>query len=98
MNLHERSLSVLACRYVDEVIIGAPWEVSKDTVRLSALYLTTPKWLSFMKKLILTMIWILQITTFDIWKVVHGTVAESDDFQKVKRDLYKVEYKELDFL
>ncbi|KAF1883915.1 hypothetical protein Lal_00038409 [Lupinus albus] len=30
MNLHERSLSVLACRYVDEVIIGAPWEVSKD--------------------------------------------------------------------
>ncbi|KAL6998542.1 Ethanolamine-phosphate cytidylyltransferase [Sarracenia purpurea var. burkii] len=32
MNLHERSLSVLACRYVDEVIIGAPWEVSKDTI------------------------------------------------------------------
>ncbi|KAL4381992.1 hypothetical protein AHAS_Ahas04G0188900 [Arachis hypogaea] len=30
MNLHERSLSVLACRYVDEVIIGAPWEVSRD--------------------------------------------------------------------
>lgn len=35
MNLHERSLSVLACRYVDEVIIGAPWEVSKDMVSLS---------------------------------------------------------------
>ncbi|KAL8093200.1 hypothetical protein AgCh_035187 [Apium graveolens] len=35
MNLHERSLSVLACRYVDEVIIGAPWEVSKDMVILS---------------------------------------------------------------
>lgn len=34
MNLHERSLSVLACRYVDEVIIGAPWEVSKDMVCL----------------------------------------------------------------
>ncbi|URE45729.1 ethanolamine-phosphate cytidylyltransferase [Musa troglodytarum] len=33
MNLHERSLSVLACRYVDEVIIGAPWEVSKDMKR-----------------------------------------------------------------
>lgn len=33
MNLHERSLSVLACRYVDEVIIGAPWEVTKDLVR-----------------------------------------------------------------
>ena len=32
MNLHERSLSVLACRYVGEVIIGAPWEVSKDTI------------------------------------------------------------------
>ena len=52
----------------------------------------------FHVKLILTMIWILQITTFDIWKVVHGTVAESDDFQKVKRDLYKLQYKELDFL
>lgn len=34
MNLHERSLSVLACRYVDEVIIGAPYEVSKDMVSL----------------------------------------------------------------
>ncbi|KAG0625571.1 hypothetical protein M758_2G065600 [Ceratodon purpureus] len=34
MHVHERSLSVLACRYVDEVIIGAPWEVSKDMVRL----------------------------------------------------------------
>lgn len=34
MNLHERSLSVLACRYVDEVIIGAPWEVSKDMVSI----------------------------------------------------------------
>lgn len=32
MNLHERSLSVLACRYADEVIIGAPGEVSKDMV------------------------------------------------------------------
>ncbi|XP_072996454.1 ethanolamine-phosphate cytidylyltransferase-like [Typha latifolia] len=32
MNLHERSLSVLACRHVDEVIIGAPWEVSKDMI------------------------------------------------------------------
>ncbi|KAJ0262301.1 Ethanolamine-phosphate cytidylyltransferase [Hirschfeldia incana] len=61
MNLHERSLSVLACRYVDEVIIGAPWEVSKDT-----------------------------ITTFNIWKVVHGTVAESDDFQKEEDNPYAV--------
>ncbi|KAJ7969466.1 Ethanolamine-phosphate cytidylyltransferase [Quillaja saponaria] len=32
MHLYERSLSVLACRYVDEVIIGAPWEVSKDLI------------------------------------------------------------------
>ncbi|XP_020109808.1 ethanolamine-phosphate cytidylyltransferase-like [Ananas comosus] len=32
MHLHERSLSVLACRYVDEVIIGAPWEVSRDMI------------------------------------------------------------------
>ncbi|KAF3338315.1 Ethanolamine-phosphate cytidylyltransferase [Carex littledalei] len=32
MNLHERSLSVLACRYVDEVIIGSPREVSKDMI------------------------------------------------------------------
>ncbi len=29
MNLHERVLSVLACRYVDEVVIGAPWAVTK---------------------------------------------------------------------
>ncbi|CAH8376367.1 unnamed protein product [Eruca vesicaria subsp. sativa] len=61
MNLHERSLSVLACRYVDEVIIGAPSEVSKDT-----------------------------ITTFDISLVVHGTVAESDDFQKEEGNPYAV--------
>ncbi|XP_043710429.1 ethanolamine-phosphate cytidylyltransferase-like, partial [Telopea speciosissima] len=32
MLLHERSLSVLACRYVDEVIMGAPWEVTKDMI------------------------------------------------------------------
>ncbi|CAI9262424.1 unnamed protein product [Lactuca saligna] len=32
MHLHERSLSVLACRYVDEVIIGAPWEITKDMI------------------------------------------------------------------
>ncbi|KAL5539052.1 hypothetical protein UlMin_042930 [Ulmus minor] len=61
MNLHERSLSVLACRYVDEVIIGAPWEVSKDT-----------------------------ITTFNISLVVHGTVAENNDFQKEKDNPYAV--------
>lgn len=32
MNLHERVLSVLSCRYVDEVIIGAPWEVGKELI------------------------------------------------------------------
>ncbi|KAK7290413.1 hypothetical protein RIF29_04820 [Crotalaria pallida] len=32
MNLLERSLSVLACRYVDEVIIGAPWKITKDLI------------------------------------------------------------------
>ncbi|KAK2655488.1 hypothetical protein Ddye_008540 [Dipteronia dyeriana] len=61
MNLHERSLSVLACRYVDEVIIGAPWEVSKDMV-----------------------------TTFNISLVVHGTVAENNDFQKEQDNPYAV--------
>lgn len=30
MNLHERTLSVLACRYVDEVVIGAPYKVTKE--------------------------------------------------------------------
>lgn len=30
MNLHERTLSVLACRYVSEVVIGAPYSVTKD--------------------------------------------------------------------
>uniref|UniRef100_A0A453FXZ5 ethanolamine-phosphate cytidylyltransferase n=3 Tax=Aegilops tauschii TaxID=37682 RepID=A0A453FXZ5_AEGTS len=32
MHLHERTLGVLACRYVDEVIIGAPLEVSRDMI------------------------------------------------------------------
>lgn len=30
MNLNERVLSVLSCRYVDEVVIGAPYSVTKD--------------------------------------------------------------------
>lgn len=30
MNLHERVLSVLACRYVSEVVIGAPYSVTAD--------------------------------------------------------------------
>ena len=32
MNLHERVLCVLSCRYVDEVVIGAPYSVSQDMV------------------------------------------------------------------
>ncbi|KAI8353751.1 hypothetical protein B0O80DRAFT_508482 [Mortierella sp. GBAus27b] len=32
MNLHERVLSVLACRYVDEVVIGAPYSVSSQVL------------------------------------------------------------------
>ncbi|XP_063244456.1 ethanolamine-phosphate cytidylyltransferase isoform X3 [Bacillus rossius redtenbacheri] len=30
MNLHERVLSVLACKYVSEVVIGAPYRVTKE--------------------------------------------------------------------
>jgi len=33
MNLHERVLSVLSCRYVDEVIIGAPWSITEDFIQ-----------------------------------------------------------------
>ena len=42
MNLHERSLSVLSCRYVDEVIIGAPWEVTNDMVCFALHFLEDP--------------------------------------------------------
>jgi len=30
MNLHERVLNVLSCKFVDEVVIGAPWQVTRD--------------------------------------------------------------------
>lgn len=33
MNLHERTLCVLSCRYVNEVIIGAPWAITKDLIK-----------------------------------------------------------------
>lgn len=33
MNLHERVLNVLACKYADEVIIGAPWKVTEDLIK-----------------------------------------------------------------
>eukprot|EP00775_Hariotina_reticulata_P012936 gene12936-13064_t len=33
MNVHERALSVLACKYVDEVVIGAPTVIAADMLR-----------------------------------------------------------------
>ena len=33
MNLHERVMNVLSCKYVDEVVIGAPWVCGKDLVK-----------------------------------------------------------------
>jgi cytidyltransferase-like protein len=33
MNVHERALSVLACRFVDEVVIGAPTNLTVDLVK-----------------------------------------------------------------
>jgi ethanolamine-phosphate cytidylyltransferase len=33
MGLHERALSVLACRYTDEVIIGAPSTITEDLLK-----------------------------------------------------------------
>ena len=38
MNLHERVLSVLACRYVDQVIIGAPYKVSNELLNQFKVY------------------------------------------------------------
>uniref|UniRef100_M8BTF5 ethanolamine-phosphate cytidylyltransferase n=1 Tax=Aegilops tauschii TaxID=37682 RepID=M8BTF5_AEGTA len=70
MNLHERSLSVLACRYVDEVIIGAPWHISKDMDRLVITccnFSCQPGY-------------VCVITTFNISLVVHGTIAENMDY------------------
>jgi len=34
MSLQERTLNVLSCRYVDEVVIGCPWIVSGDMVNV----------------------------------------------------------------
>ena len=33
MSLHERVLMVLACKYVDDVVIGAPYEISHDFIK-----------------------------------------------------------------
>lgn len=32
MNLHERVLSVLGCRYVDDVLIDAPYEITPEVI------------------------------------------------------------------
>ena len=39
LNLHERALSVLSCRHVDEVILGAPWKVTEDMIRTMSISL-----------------------------------------------------------
>lgn len=33
MNLHERTLNLLSMRYVDDVIMGAPWEINEDMIK-----------------------------------------------------------------
>jgi len=33
MNLYERTLNLLAIRYVDDVIMGAPWEITEDMIK-----------------------------------------------------------------
>ena len=33
MNLQERVLNVLSCKYVDDVLIGAPWKISKQMIK-----------------------------------------------------------------
>jgi len=33
MNLHERVLNVLSCVHADEVVIGAPWELTEDLIK-----------------------------------------------------------------
>ncbi|KDD76579.1 hypothetical protein H632_c175p1 [Helicosporidium sp. ATCC 50920] len=57
MSVHERALSVLACKYADEVIIGAPRVITADL-----------------------------LTTFNISKVVRGTVHETGQVQAAGAD------------
>jgi ethanolamine-phosphate cytidylyltransferase len=33
MNLQERVLNVLSCKYVDDVLIGAPWKITKSVLK-----------------------------------------------------------------
>jgi ethanolamine-phosphate cytidylyltransferase len=44
MNLHERTLSVLACRYVSEVVIGAPYQVTPDLIKQFNISLVVHGW------------------------------------------------------
>lgn len=116
MHVHERSLSVLACRYVDEVIIGAPWEVSKDMVLSCYSFLYNSSHVNFLSstfwmfsayrmrwfpssnhgvsrlsliifRILRSFPWVvgfeMQITTFNISLVVHGTCAEVNDLKNV---------------
>lgn len=32
MNLHERVMTVLSCRYVDDVVIGAPYQITREMI------------------------------------------------------------------
>lgn len=38
MNLHERVLSVLACRFVDDVLIGAPPTITTEMIELLGIH------------------------------------------------------------
>lgn len=38
MNLEERILSVLSCRYVDEVVIGAPFVLSEELIKSNSIH------------------------------------------------------------
>lgn len=33
LNLYERALSLLSCKVVDEVILGAPWVITEDLIK-----------------------------------------------------------------
>jgi len=46
MNLHERTLSVLACRYVSEVVIGAPYTVTGELMDQFKIDLVCHGWTS----------------------------------------------------
>ena len=34
MNLHERVLGVLSCRYVDNIVVGAPWNITGEMIEM----------------------------------------------------------------